>query len=54
MYRVSMTQALQRDEIALKFHRMTEKIEAALSQVRYEKLGFPEEVTEQVLSLLVT
>lgn len=43
-----MSQALQRDKIADKFHQVTEKIEAALSEIPYDKLELSEEVREQV------
>jgi hypothetical protein len=40
---------LQRDHIADKFNQITEKIEAALSEIPYDKLNLSEEVQEQVL-----
>lgn len=44
-----MSQALQREKIAQKFHQVTEQIEAALSEIRYDNLDISEEVREQVL-----
>ncbi|GAV77194.1 Arm domain-containing protein/U-box domain-containing protein/KAP domain-containing protein [Cephalotus follicularis] len=41
-------QALQRDVIADQFHQMTEQVEAALSEIPYEKLDISEEVREQI------
>ncbi|CAK9159662.1 unnamed protein product [Ilex paraguariensis] len=41
-------QALQMDKIAGRFHQVTEHIEAALSQVPYDKLDITEEVREQI------
>ncbi|KAL0403505.1 UNVERIFIED_CONTAM: U-box domain-containing protein 14 [Sesamum radiatum] len=41
-------QALQIDKIAGKFERVTQQIEAALSQIPYNELDIPEEVREQV------
>ncbi|XP_065870330.1 U-box domain-containing protein 14 isoform X2 [Euphorbia lathyris] len=41
-------QALQRDKIAHKFCQITEKIEAALSEIPYDKLDLSEEVREQI------
>ncbi|CAA2959230.1 U-box domain-containing 14 [Olea europaea subsp. europaea] len=41
-------QALQMDKIARKFDLVTEEIEAALSQIPYDKLDIPEEVREQI------
>ncbi|KAL2533913.1 U-box domain-containing protein 14 [Abeliophyllum distichum] len=41
-------QALQVDKIARKFDLVTEQIEAALSQIPYDKLDIPEEVREQI------
>lgn len=44
----AMLQALQMDNIAARFHQGTEQIEAALSQIPYDKLDISEEVREQV------
>ena len=44
-----LSQALQREKIAQKFHLVTEQIEAALSEIHYDKLNLSEEVREQVL-----
>ena len=44
-----LSQALQREKIAQKFHLVTEQIEAALSKIHYDKLNLSEEVREQVL-----
>lgn len=44
-----LSQALQREKIAERFHLVTEQIEAALSQIHYDKLNLSEEVREQVL-----
>ncbi|KAG8390591.1 hypothetical protein BUALT_Bualt01G0099500 [Buddleja alternifolia] len=41
-------QALQIDKIASKFEHVTEQIEAALSQIPYNKLEIPDEVREQI------
>lgn len=41
-------QALQRDIIDDRFHQMTEKIEAALTEIPYNKLSISEEVREQI------
>ncbi|KAH7547860.1 hypothetical protein ACOSP7_032884 [Xanthoceras sorbifolium] len=41
-------QVLQRDKIASKFHQTTEQIEAALSEIPYDKLDLSEEVHEQI------
>ncbi|KAM7532364.1 hypothetical protein LguiB_035774 [Lonicera macranthoides] len=41
-------QALQMDNIAARFHQGTEQIEAALSQIPYDKLDISEEVREQI------
>lgn len=41
-------QALQRDKIVQKFCQITEKIEAALSEIPYDKLDLSEEVLEQI------
>ncbi|KAI5575320.1 hypothetical protein POPTR_010G226500v4 [Populus trichocarpa] len=41
-------QTLQRDHIADKFNQITEKIEAALSEIPYDKLNLSEEVQEQI------
>ncbi|GLT65359.1 hypothetical protein SLA2020_377970 [Shorea laevis] len=41
-------QALQREKIAQKFHQVTEQIEAALSEIRYDNLDISEEVREQI------
>lgn len=40
--------ALQREKIAQKFHLVTEQIEAALSEIHYDKLNLSEEVREQI------
>ncbi|KAM3698371.1 hypothetical protein ACB098_06G183800 [Castanea mollissima] len=40
--------ALQREKIAERFHLVTEQIEAALSQIHYDKLNLSEEVREQI------
>ena len=45
----NLSQALQREKIAQKFHLVTEQIEAALSEIHYDKLNLSEEVREQVL-----
>lgn len=45
----SIPQAIQRDKIAHKFCQITGKIEAALSEIAYDKLDLSEEVREQVL-----
>ena len=42
-------QTLQRDDIADKINQITEKIEAALSEIPYFKLNLSEEVQEQVI-----
>ena len=44
-----MLQALQRDKVAQEFCIHTEKIEEALTKIKYEKLDLSEEVREQVL-----
>ncbi|KAK7343871.1 hypothetical protein VNO77_12958 [Canavalia gladiata] len=41
-------QALRRNDIADKFQQITEKIEAALSEISYNKLEISEEVLEQI------
>ncbi|CAI9780067.1 unnamed protein product [Fraxinus pennsylvanica] len=41
-------QVLQVDKIACKFDLVTEQIEAALSQIPYDKLDIPEDVREQI------
>ncbi|KAB2063497.1 hypothetical protein ES319_A10G219800v1 [Gossypium barbadense] len=41
-------QALQKDQVAYKFQQMTETIEAALSEIPYDKLDISEEVREQI------
>ncbi|KAL0452132.1 UNVERIFIED_CONTAM: U-box domain-containing protein 14 [Sesamum latifolium] len=41
-------QALQIDKIAGKFERVTQQIEAALSQIPYNELDIPDEVREQI------
>ncbi|KAF8396542.1 hypothetical protein HHK36_018166 [Tetracentron sinense] len=41
-------QALQMEEIADKFHEVTEQIEKALSEISYDKLYLSEEVQEQI------
>ncbi|KAG5237763.1 armadillo/beta-catenin repeat family protein [Salix suchowensis] len=41
-------QTLHRDDIADKFNRITEKIEATLSEIPYDKLNLSEEVQEQI------
>lgn len=41
-------QCLQRDKIAAQFHQLTEQIEAALSDIPYDKLDLSEEVREQI------
>ncbi|KAK6137917.1 hypothetical protein DH2020_028330 [Rehmannia glutinosa] len=41
-------QALQVDKIASRFENITKQIEAALSQIPYNKLDIPEEVREQI------
>lgn len=41
-------QAIQRDKIAHKFCQITGKIEAALSEIAYDKLDLSEEVREQI------
>jgi len=43
-----MSQALRRNDTAYKFQEVTEKIEAALSEIPYYKLEISEEVREQV------
>lgn len=43
-----MPQALRRNDAADKFQLVTEKIEAALSNISYNKLEISEEVQEQV------
>jgi hypothetical protein len=40
--------ALQMQKIVVKFHLITEQIEAALSQIPYDKLDISEEVREQI------
>lgn len=42
---------MQRDKIAAQFHQLTEQIEAALSDIPYDKLDLSEEVREQVLQI---
>jgi hypothetical protein len=42
-------QTLQRDVIADKINQITEKIEAALGEIPYDKLNLSEEVQEQVI-----
>jgi len=44
-----MPQALRRTDTADKFQQITEKIEAALSDISYNKLEISEEVQEQVI-----
>jgi hypothetical protein len=44
-----MSQALRRNDTADKFQQITEKIEAALSDISYNKLEISEEVQEQVI-----
>lgn len=44
-----MSQALQREKIAQKFHQVTAQIEAALNEIHYDNLNISEEVHEQVL-----
>jgi hypothetical protein len=44
-----MPQALRRNDAADKFQQITEKIEAALSDISYNKLEISEEVQEQVV-----
>ena len=44
-----MSKAFHRDEIANKFHQMTEQIEAALKEIPYDKLPISDEVREQVM-----
>lgn len=44
-----MSQALQREKIAEKFHQVTEQIEVALSEIHYDTLDISEEVREQVI-----
>ncbi|XP_077220235.1 plant U-box 14 [Tasmannia lanceolata] len=41
-------QALKWEEIAKKFHVVTEQLEKALSEISYDKLDIPEEVQEQI------
>ncbi|KAH8501758.1 hypothetical protein H0E87_016518 [Populus deltoides] len=41
-------QTLQRDDIADKINQITEKIEAALGEIPYDKLNLSEEVQEQI------
>lgn len=41
-------QALERDKVAVKFLRVTEQIEEALSRLSYDKLDLSEEVREQI------
>ncbi|KAF3434008.1 hypothetical protein FNV43_RR25111 [Rhamnella rubrinervis] len=41
-------QAFHRDEIANKFHQMTEQIESALKEIPYDKLPISDEVQEQI------
>ncbi|KAJ6428922.1 hypothetical protein OIU84_020547 [Salix udensis] len=41
-------QTLQRDDIADNFNQITEKIEAALGEIPYDKLNLSEEVQEQI------
>ena len=45
-----MSQALQRNDSVAKFQQITEKIEAALSEISYNKLEISEEVQEQVIN----
>lgn len=49
MLLVVMSKAFHRDEIANKFHQMTEQIEAALKEIPYDKLPISDEVREQVM-----
>ncbi|XP_010253985.1 PREDICTED: U-box domain-containing protein 14-like [Nelumbo nucifera] len=44
----NLYQALYRDRIRAKFHKVTEQIEKALSQISYDKLDLSEEVQEQI------
>jgi hypothetical protein len=44
-----LSQALRREKVAQKFQQVTEQIEAALSEIHYDKLDLSEEVREQVL-----
>jgi hypothetical protein len=44
-----LSQALQRENIAQKFHQVTEEIEVALSEIHYDNLDISEEVREQVI-----
>lgn len=48
-----MPQALRRNDTADKFQQITEKIEAALSDISYNKLEISEEVQEQVILLYI-
>lgn len=41
-------QCLQRDKIVAQFHQLTEQIEAALSEIPYDKLDLSEEAREQI------
>jgi len=43
-----MSQALRRNDTADKFQKVTEKIEAVLSEIPYNKLDISDEVREQV------
>lgn len=44
-----ISQALRRNDTIDKFQKITEKIEAALSEISYNKLEISEEVQEQVI-----
>jgi len=48
-----MPQALRWNDTADKFQQITEKIEAALSDISYNKLEISEEVQEQVILLYI-
>jgi hypothetical protein len=48
-----MPQALRRNDTADKFQQITEKIEAALSDISYNKLEISEEFQEQVILLYI-
>lgn len=49
-----MSQALRRNEIAEKFQHVNDQIEAALSELQYNKLEVSEEVQEQVFCVTLT
>lgn len=45
----NVLKAFHRDEIANKFHNVTEQIETALVEIPYKKFAISDEVREQVI-----